>query len=158
MKGVKLIIQMLKMEKQIVTRITNLQLLFIAFPLVYAVLQHHETSIMLSASGAGKQGALPAKEANVLSSGPNYPSMKLRLLSLLIILSGQCLSQQIQVTPYIQPGNAPTLSREEKVIIWQTDSLPASFTVEYGTNKRYNQSATVKSTSLDLQYAHPYYL
>lgn len=61
----------------------------------------------------------------------------------------------MQIPPYIQPGNAPTLLREEKVIIWQTDSLPGSFTVEYGTNKRYNQSATVSATPLDLQNAHP---
>ena len=82
-------------------------------------------------------------------------TMKFHLLLLFVILSGQCLSQQIQVMPYIQPGNAPTLSREEKVIIWQTDSIPGSFTVEYGTNKRYTLSATVTSTPLDLQNAHP---
>ena len=81
--------------------------------------------------------------------------MKFRLLLLFAILSGRCLSQKIQVTPYIQPGNAPTLLHEEKVIIWQTDSLPGFFTVEYGTNKRYNQSATVTSTPLNLQNAHP---
>jgi hypothetical protein len=77
------------------------------------------------------------------------------LFLLLIILTFQCFSQKIQVTPYIQPGNAPTLLREEKVIIWQTDSLPASFVVEFGTNNRYNQSASVRSTSLNLQTAHP---
>ncbi|HEV7333624.1 MAG TPA: metallophosphoesterase family protein [Flavisolibacter sp.] len=81
--------------------------------------------------------------------------MKFPLLLLFVILSGRCLSQKIQVTPFIQPGNAPTLLREEKVIIWQTDSLPGSFTVEYGTNMRYNQTATVKSTPLNLQNAHP---
>ena len=81
--------------------------------------------------------------------------MKFPLLLLLSILSGQCLSQKMQVTPYIQPGNAPTLLYEEKVIIWQTDSLPGSFIVEYGNNKRYNQSATVRSNSLNLQNAHP---
>ena len=81
--------------------------------------------------------------------------MKCLFLLLCTFLSGQCLSQTIQVRPYIQPGNAPTLLREEKVIIWQTDSLPGSFTVEYGTNKRYKQLATVSSAPLDLQNAHP---
>ena len=81
--------------------------------------------------------------------------MKFPLLLLFAFLSDQCLSQTIQVTPYIQPGNAPTLLQEEKVILWQTDSLPGFFTVEYGTNKRYNQSATVRSTALDLQNVHP---
>jgi predicted MPP superfamily phosphohydrolase len=57
--------------------------------------------------------------------------------------------------PYIQPGNAPTLLHEEKVIIWQTDSLPGSFSVEYVRDKRYSQSAMVLSTPLDLQNAHP---
>jgi len=81
--------------------------------------------------------------------------MKFSFLLLLTVLAGQCVSQTVQVTPYIQPGNAPDLSREEKVILWQTDSLPRSFTVEYGTSKRYGQTATIKSTALNLQNSHP---
>ena len=81
--------------------------------------------------------------------------MKFPLLILSVLFYGKSLSQQIQVTPYIQPGNAPTLSREEKVIIWQTDSIPATFTVEYSTNRRYNMTATVNATTLDLGNAHP---
>jgi hypothetical protein len=81
--------------------------------------------------------------------------MKMRLLLLCVLFSCQCLAQTIQVTPYIQPGNAPTLSHEEKVIIWQTDSIPATFKVEYGTGKNYNLSATVNATPLDLGNVHP---
>ncbi|HEX8331826.1 MAG TPA: metallophosphoesterase family protein [Segetibacter sp.] len=81
--------------------------------------------------------------------------MKIRLLLLLVSISTHCWSQKIQVTPYIQPGNAPTLAHEEKVIIWQTDSIPALFTVQYGTKGRYNQSAIAKATPLDLGNAHP---
>lgn len=40
-------------------------------------------------------------------------------------------AQQILVRPYIQPGNASTLKKEQKVIIWQTDSVPGKFTVTY---------------------------
>ncbi len=40
-------------------------------------------------------------------------------------------SQGILVAPYIQPGNASSFSQEEKVLIWQTDSVPANFKVEY---------------------------
>src|SRR5687768_1879280 len=59
------------------------------------------------------------------------PAMKFRLLLLIVMMSGKCFSQQIQVAPYIQPGNTPTLAHEEKVIIWQTDSIAGSFTVDY---------------------------
>lgn len=36
------------------------------------------------------------------------------------------------VPPYIQPGNAPDLSVEKKVFIWQTPDIPTSFKFEYG--------------------------
>jgi 3',5'-cyclic AMP phosphodiesterase CpdA len=39
-------------------------------------------------------------------------------------------AQQVLVPPYIQPGNASSLSREQKVIIWQTDSVPGNFSAE----------------------------
>lgn len=59
-------------------------------------------------------------------------------------------AQQLLVTPYIQPGNAPDLKREEKVIIWQTDSVAASFKVEYGLSAAFGQSATVNAIPLRL--------
>jgi len=43
--------------------------------------------------------------------------MKIRLLFFSLISCITCLSQQLILSPYIQPGNAPTLNREEKVII-----------------------------------------
>ncbi|MFN2456891.1 MAG: metallophosphoesterase [Chitinophagaceae bacterium] len=81
--------------------------------------------------------------------------MKMRLLFISLISCTTCLSQQLIVTPYIQPGNAPTLNKEEKVIIWQTDSIPASFTVEYGSSRRYNKSALVKATMLNFGNSYP---
>lgn len=41
------------------------------------------------------------------------------------------VAQQLIVPPYIQPGNSPTLSKEQPVLLWQTDSIPGVFTVEY---------------------------
>jgi predicted MPP superfamily phosphohydrolase len=74
--------------------------------------------------------------------------MRLLIFSLISFTSG--FSQQVIVSPYIQPGNAPTLGKEEKVIIWQTDSVPASFTIQYGNSRQYNKSVLIKSTPLNL--------
>jgi len=49
----------------------------------------------------------------------------------LFIATSAGYSQQILVPPYIQPGNAPKLAKEKKIILWQTDSVAAVFTVEY---------------------------
>lgn len=59
-----------------------------------------------------------------------------RILSLLIsfalLLACHLLhAQQLLVPPYLQPGNASGLSKEQKVLIWQTDSIPATYKVEY---------------------------
>ncbi len=56
-----------------------------------------------------------------------------RLLLLFLLLAGaqNGWGQTVFVTPYIQPGNVAGLSKEEKVLIWQTDSVPAQFKVEY---------------------------
>jgi acid phosphatase type 7 len=40
-------------------------------------------------------------------------------------------AQQILIPPYLQPGDAGSLTKEQKVIIWQTDSVPGSFEAEY---------------------------
>lgn len=37
-------------------------------------------------------------------------------------------AQQILVRPYLQPGNASTLAKEQKVLLWQTDSVQQNFT------------------------------
>ena len=42
--------------------------------------------------------------------------------------TGYC--QEILVPPYLQPGNSPTLRKEGKVLIWQTDSIPGTYKVE----------------------------
>jgi predicted MPP superfamily phosphohydrolase len=55
-----------------------------------------------------------------------------RVVILLLFVAHLAGAQQILIPPYLQPGNSPTLQKEEKVLIWQTDSVPGSFTVVYG--------------------------
>ncbi len=65
-------------------------------------------------------------------------------------------AQQIQVEPYIQPGNNPTLSREQKVVIWQTDSVPATYVVEYALGNSIENAkkmSVAKVTSVQLKIA-----
>jgi len=75
--------------------------------------------------------------------------------TLSLIVTGNLFSQQLLVTPYLQPGNASTLSKEQKVLIWQTDSIPGNFTVNYSlkefsnTDKIY--TANISSVSLQLK-------
>lgn len=63
-------------------------------------------------------------------------------------------AQQILVEPYLQPGNAPTLSKEQKVVIWQTDTVPASYIVEYAPGnslEKVQKISTGKVTSVQLR-------
>jgi len=47
------------------------------------------------------------------------------------LLPGSLFAQQILVRPYIQPGNVSTLAKEQKTLIWQTDSIPGNFTCTF---------------------------
>lgn len=59
-------------------------------------------------------------------------------------------AQQITVHPYIQPGNASSLSKEQKVIIWQTDSLKGNFNVTYSLKGETNTVANAKISHVSL--------
>src|SRR6188768_2270456 len=49
-----------------------------------------------------------------------------------MIISLQLIfAQEILVRPYLQPGNASSFDNEQKVLIWQTDSIPGNFVVTY---------------------------
>jgi hypothetical protein len=74
----------------------------------------------------------------------------MRLLIGLLLCHLSASAQQILVSPYIQPGNASTLDSEQKVIIWQTDSIAGKFSVEYGKSPGGYVSAEVKATNLHL--------
>jgi len=64
-----------------------------------------------------------------------YEEPNLMRALLLISFVGICITfasaQKILVAPYLQPGNASSLSNEQKVLIWQTDSVPGKFVVTY---------------------------
>lgn len=65
--------------------------------------------------------------------------------------SGTLVGQTLLVKPYLQPGNAGKLSREEKVIIWETDSVPGQFTATYSKkNAGKPESARVQRVELRL--------
>jgi len=53
------------------------------------------------------------------------------LIVLLALVNVSVYGQSFLVHPYLQPGNSPTLSREQKVLIWQTDSIPGTYKVEF---------------------------
>jgi acid phosphatase type 7 len=56
-----------------------------------------------------------------------HPRRFFCLVTTILLLTGNLCAQQILVRPYVQPGNASTLSKEQKVLIWQTDSVPGNF-------------------------------
>ena len=64
-------------------------------------------------------------------------------------------SQQVLVIPYLQPGNASTLSKEQKVLIWQTDSIPGNFIVHFSLQKFSNtdkvSNASISNVELKLK-------
>ncbi len=79
----------------------------------------------------------------------------LLLISALQMAMGTVCAQKILVTPYIQPGNAPSLSKEQKVVIWQTDSVPGNFKVDFGTGPSLEQTPklmTAKVTFVELKF------
>ncbi len=79
--------------------------------------------------------------------------LPLRFLIIAIVLlpiSYDLLAQQILVKPYLQPGNASSLIKERKMLIWQTDSIPGKYKVEYTHPGSKTAVAKVKSDKLIL--------
>jgi 3',5'-cyclic AMP phosphodiesterase CpdA len=66
-------------------------------------------------------------------------SLKYLFSFLLLIITGAASGQILEVPPYIQPGNASDLHHEKKVVIWQTDSTSAHFTVEFRKGKNFDE-------------------
>lgn len=56
------------------------------------------------------------------------------------------------VPPYIQPGNAPDLSIEKKVFIWQTPDIPTSFKFEYSTENEPLKTLVPTVTSITINH------
>src|SRR6188768_2699741 len=83
-----------------------------------------------------------------------YTTLKFFCLCLLLLSAGNLYGQQILVRPYIQPGDAPTLSKEKKVLIWQTDSVPGNFTASYrlkGSTTNKISQARISNVELKLK-------
>lgn len=59
-------------------------------------------------------------------------------------------AQQILVRPYVQPGNVSDLRKEQKVLIWQTDSIPGNFTVTYNLHGTANKIIPAKTSFIRL--------
>ena len=79
-----------------------------------------------------------------------------RLLVIIILCAVRLTAgaQQILVDPYLQPGNAPTLSKEQKVLVWHTDSIPATFFVEFAPGSSLEKArkiSTAKISSVQLK-------
>jgi hypothetical protein len=70
-------------------------------------------------------------------------------VGLLLIISLGC-AQQMLVAPYLQPGNVSNLSREQKVLIWQTDSIPGNYVITY-TLSSDPKKVEAKATSTQLK-------
>lgn len=56
-----------------------------------------------------------------------------RLLSIifLVLLSLPAAAQEILARPFLQPGNVSSLAKEQKVVIWHTDSVSANYKLEF---------------------------
>lgn len=79
-----------------------------------------------------------------------------RLLVIIILCAVRLTAgaQQILVDPYLQPGNAPTLFKEQKVLVWHTDSIPATFLVEFAPGSSLEKAtkiSTARTSSVQLK-------
>ena len=74
--------------------------------------------------------------------------MKHVLFISLTFLVMTAAGQQILVSPYLQPGNAPTLLREQKVLIWHTDSIQGVFKVEFAPGEALSSSPKISTAKV----------
>lgn len=75
---------------------------------------------------------------------------KCLFLSLLIV-GFAASAQKMVVPPYLQPGDASTLSREMKVVIWQTDSAQGDYVVEYAAGSSIGAGAKVNTAKVSVE-------
>ena len=70
------------------------------------------------------------------------------LLCGMIISLQLIFAQEILVRPYLQPGNASSFDNEQKVLIWQTDSIPGNFIVTYKIKGEPENSTKTKNAKV----------
>jgi acid phosphatase type 7 len=81
----------------------------------------------------------------------------MRQILFVLLFSGfTARSQEILVAPYLQPGNVSTLSKELKVVMWQTDSVHGAYVVEFAPGNSLEQAkklSVAKISSVQLRWA-----
>ena len=80
-----------------------------------------------------------------------FRSLRMWLLFLFLSPVQFATGQEILVEPYLQPGNASDLRKEEKVLIWQTDDRPGKFKVQFaeGTSLKKGRGAKISFVNLN---------
>ena len=74
------------------------------------------------------------------------------LLSCYLLFATQILqAQEVLVKPYLQPGNVSTLAKEEKILIWQTDSVPANYTVQASLQNFTSSGKIIKAKASNVE-------
>ncbi len=81
----------------------------------------------------------------------NRSLIPLTVIALLMLCGLRALAQTILVAPYLQPGNASSLAREQKVVVWQTDSIPGNFSVIYQVADPSSKPVKAKATVVKLR-------
>lgn len=66
----------------------------------------------------------------------------------LLLAASAAFAQHVLVPPYLQPGNYPALTSEGKVLIWQTDSVPGTFVVEFTTGTQFEQAKKISRSKV----------
>ena len=74
----------------------------------------------------------------------------LTVIFIALLWSYQVSAQQIIVPPYIQPGNAPYLTKEQKIVIWQTDSVAGNYKVEFAVGTLGGKASVAKTSWVKL--------
>lgn len=67
----------------------------------------------------------------------------------LLLLNGLAAAQLLEVPPYVQPGDAPDLHHEKKVIVWQTDSVRGEFYVEFRKGKNFDEEHGIQKAKVE---------
>lgn len=74
------------------------------------------------------------------------------LSCIILFLFQYSAGQEILVPPYLQPGNASDLNKEEKVLIWQTDNISGNFKVEFSEGNSFSKGKKAKISSVQLDF------
>lgn len=77
---------------------------------------------------------------------------RIRLACLFLLFSWFSAGQEILVPPYLQPGNAPDLKKEEKVLIWQTDGVSGEFKVGFSEDPAFKRFREASISFVDLNF------